>query len=64
MGGEGGEKPKSTSKRKDRNNPKQVEVKRDVFPCDEHDDMIDKPTLPESPNRFNLSVLKIFLKNV
>ena len=62
----GKKKTKSKQNRKSPANQKQVEVKRVVFPCDEHYNMIAKPTLPESsPNqRQILSMLKICHRNV
>ena len=62
----GKKKTKSKQNRKGPANQKQVEVKRVVFPCDEHYNMIAKPTLPESsPNqRQILSMLKICHRNV
>ena len=43
----GSKKMKSTQKRKYPANQKQVEFKRVLIPCDEHYDMIAKPTLPK-----------------
>ena len=48
----GRKKMKSTHKRKGPANQKQVEVKRVLIPCNEHYDMIAKPTLPKpAPNQ-------------
>ena len=58
----GKKKSKSTQKRKDPVNQKQVEVKRVVLPCD---DMIAKSELSEpAPNQYILSMLKICHRNV
>ena len=61
----GWKKTKSRQKRKDPANQTHIEVKRVVVPCDEHYDMIAKPTLPEpAPNQYILSMLKICHRNV
>ena len=61
----GSKETKLTQKRKGPANQRQVEVKRVVLPCDEHHNMIAKPTLPEPvPNQCILSMLKLSHRNV
>ena len=61
----GRKETKSAQKRNGPANQRQVEVKKVVPTCDEHYDMIAKPTLPEpAPNQYIFSMLKICHRNV
>ena len=61
----GTKKMKSSQKRKGPANQIHIKVKRVVLPCDEHYDMIAKPTLSEpAPKQCILFMLKICHRNV